>query len=123
MFAFYSVGVASETSAVFWDLANTTNSFYSRASIIFFALLFPAVSTMSEVPAMYAQRPIINRHMRAAMYHPLIEAAALTLVDAPITFVATTVFGVVIYFFAGLSRTAEQFLYVVDILFAHEHSH
>ena len=41
---------------------------------------------MAEIPSLYAQRAIVHRQMRGAMYHPFIEAAALTLVDIPITF-------------------------------------
>ena len=37
-------------------------------------LLFPALSSMAEIPALYGQRPIVSRHKKAAMYHPFIEA-------------------------------------------------
>ena len=44
------------------------------------------------------------------MYHPFIEAAAMTLVDIPITFVTLTVYCLVLYFVVGLQATAGQFL-------------
>jgi ATP-binding cassette subfamily G (WHITE) protein 2 (SNQ2) len=61
---------------------------------------------MTEIPALYAHRPITLRHKRAALYHPFIEAMALTLVDIPITIVAGAVSGVVLYFMIGLQRSA-----------------
>jgi ATP-binding cassette subfamily G (WHITE) protein 2 (SNQ2) len=61
---------------------------------------------MTEIPALYAQRPITLRHKRAALHHPFMEAMALTLVDIPITIVAGTVSGVVLYFMIGLQRSA-----------------
>jgi len=61
---------------------------------------------MSEIPALYSQRPIVQRHKNAALYHPFVEALALTLVDIPITFLTTVIFGVVIYFVVGLQRSA-----------------
>jgi ATP-binding cassette subfamily G (WHITE) protein 2 (SNQ2) len=61
---------------------------------------------MAEIPALYAQRPIVQRHKNAALYHPFVEALALTLVDVPITFVTTITFGVIVYFMVGLQRSA-----------------
>ena len=65
---------------------------------------------MSEIPTLYAHRPLVLRHQKAAMYHPFIEAAAMTLVDIPITFVTLTVYCLVLYFVVGLQASAGQFL-------------
>ena len=65
---------------------------------------------MSELPTLYAHRPLILRHKKAAMYHPFIEAAAMTLVDIPITFTTLTVYSIVLYFLVGLQASASQFL-------------
>ena len=64
---------------------------------------------MSEIPSLYAQRPIVHRHKNAALYHPFIEALASTLVDLPITFLSSAVFAIILYFLVGLQRTAGQF--------------
>jgi ATP-binding cassette subfamily G (WHITE) protein 2 (SNQ2) len=61
---------------------------------------------MAEIPALYAQRPIVQRHKKAALYHPFVEGLALTLVDIPITFATSVVFGVILYFMVGLQRSA-----------------
>jgi ATP-binding cassette subfamily G (WHITE) protein 2 (SNQ2) len=66
---------------------------------------------MAEIPALYGQRPIVLKQYRSAMYHPFVEAMALTLVDIPITFITLALFGIVLYFLVGLQRTASQFLY------------
>ena len=65
---------------------------------------------MSEIPTLYAHRPLILRHQKAAMYHPFIEAAAMTLVDIPISFVTLTAYSIVLYFLVGLQQSASQFL-------------
>ena len=65
---------------------------------------------MAEIPALFSQRPIVVKHAKAAMYHPFIEAAALTIVDIPITFFTIMAFSVIIYFMVGLQATASQFL-------------
>lgn len=65
---------------------------------------------MAEIPSLFGQRPIIFRHQKAAMYHPFIEAAALTLVDVPITFLTCLLFGTIIYESVRLQQSAGQFL-------------
>jgi len=65
---------------------------------------------MAEIPALYSQRPIVNRHHKSALYHPFVEAMALTLVDIPITLLTTFVFSIIIYFMVGLQTSAGQFL-------------
>ena len=109
---------------VFINSPEATAAYFSRGGVLFLyvhatymvealldrnlcsALLFSALTAMSEIPALYAQRPIILRHKHAAFYHPFIEGLALTLVDIPITFITSVVFGVILYFMVGLQRSA-----------------
>ncbi|KAG6897004.1 hypothetical protein C0992_004715 [Termitomyces sp. T32_za158] len=107
--AFLFVFQALIVGSVFFKSPEATSAFFSRGGVLFFAILFAALSSMAEIPALYAQRPIVHRHKIAALYHPFIEALALTLVDIPITFVTTFLFGVILYFMVGLQRTAGQF--------------
>jgi ATP-binding cassette subfamily G (WHITE) protein 2 (SNQ2) len=67
-------------------------------------------SFVAEIPSLFTQRPIVARHQKAALYHPFIEAVALTLVDVPITFVTTLVFSTIIYEAVRLQQSASQFL-------------
>lgn len=86
----------------------------ANAQIASSALLFAALSSMAEIPALFGQRPIVERHQKSAMYHPFIEAVALTLVDIPITFITIAIFSIMLYFIVGLQRSAGQFLYVLS---------
>lgn len=82
---------------------------------------------MAEIPALFGQRPIVHRHQKAAMYHPFVEGyvfhifllysiayidtrLALTLVDLPLTFLTSIIFGILLYFLVGLQLSAGQFL-------------
>ncbi|KAI9570995.1 ABC-2 type transporter-domain-containing protein [Boletus coccyginus] len=93
----------------FLQLSTNTTAYYSRGGVLFFAVFFPALFAMSEIPSLFALRPIVRRHHKAAMYHPFVEAIALTLVDVPITFVVLLLYCIVLYFLVGLQRTAGQF--------------
>ena len=78
------------------------------------SLLFAAISTLAEIPSLFGQRPIVLRHRKAAMYHPFVEALALTLVDVPMTFITIAVFSLVLYFVVGLQQSPAQFLCVLS---------
>ncbi|KAF7360014.1 Pleiotropic drug resistance ABC transporter [Mycena venus] len=107
LMSFFVQGVI--TGTVFLKAPESTSAFYSRGGVIFFALMFSAIASMAEIAALFQQRPIVLRQFKAALYHPFVEAVALTLVDLPITFVTMAVFAVTIYFLVGLQRTVDQF--------------
>lgn len=67
--------------SVFLNMPKDTSAYYSRGGTIFFAVLFGALSSMAELPALFGQRPIVARHHKAALYHPFIHAMATTVVD------------------------------------------
>ncbi|KAK0494589.1 pleiotropic drug resistance ABC transporter [Armillaria luteobubalina] len=91
--------------SVFMNSPETTEAFYSRGGVLFFVLLFSALTSMAEIPSLFSQRPIVERHKKAALYHPFVEAIASTLVDIPLTFVTSIVFGVVVYFMVKLQQS------------------
>lgn len=74
------------------------------------SVFLPALFSMSEIPALFSQRPIVLRQQRAAMYHPMVEALAMTLVDVPFTLITIILFSVIIYFIVKLQQSAAQFL-------------
>ena len=47
------------------------------------------------------------------MYHPMVEALALTLVDVPFTLATMILFTIIVYFIVGLQVSAAQFLCVI----------
>lgn len=115
--AFSFVFQALIMGSIFLKMKEETNAYFSRGGVLFFALLFSALATMAEIPALYAQRRIVLRHQKAALYHPFVEALAHTLVDVPITIAIISVFAVILYFMTGLQKSADQFfVFVLFIL-------
>ncbi|KAJ3555176.1 hypothetical protein NP233_g12270 [Leucocoprinus birnbaumii] len=90
-------------------MTDATNGYFSRGGVLFFSVFAPTLFSMSEIPSLFAQRPIVLRHAQAAMYHPFVEALALTLVDIPLTLITISLFIIVIYFVSGLQTSAWQF--------------
>ncbi|KAJ7649975.1 ABC-2 type transporter-domain-containing protein [Roridomyces roridus] len=95
--------------SIFVNSPESTSAFFGRGGVMFFAILFCALSSMAEIPALFAQRPIVLRQSKAALYHPFIDSVSLTLVDVPITLLSVTVFAILLYFIVGLQQTASQF--------------
>ncbi|KIP09940.1 hypothetical protein PHLGIDRAFT_102023 [Phlebiopsis gigantea 11061_1 CR5-6] len=102
---------------IFVQLKDSTSAFFSRGGVLFFSMLFAALTAMAEIPALFSQRPIVLRHYRAAMYHPFVESMALTFVDFPITFVTLLCFSIILYFLVGLQKTASQFFIFLLFVF------
>ncbi|KAF5011460.1 hypothetical protein FDECE_2425 [Fusarium decemcellulare] len=95
--------------SVFYDTPDATVGFYSKGAVLFMAILMNALTAISEINNLYAQRPIVEKHASYAFYHPAAEAISGIVADLPIKFLAGTAFNLILYFMAGLRREAGQF--------------
>ncbi|KAK9855241.1 hypothetical protein MYU51_002589 [Penicillium brevicompactum] len=96
-------------SSVFYNMKNNTASFYSRGSLLFFAVLINAFASSLEILAMYQQRPIVEKHAKYALYHPSAEAISGLIVELPSKVILAILFNVIIYFLPNLRRTPGHF--------------
>ncbi|KAF2866968.1 putative multidrug resistance ABC transporter [Massariosphaeria phaeospora] len=104
-------------SSVFYNLPADTSSFYSRAALLFFAILMNAFGSALEILTLYAQRPIVEKHSRYALYHPSAEAFASMLTDMPYKILNAITFNLVLYFMTNLRREPGRFFFFVLISF------
>ncbi|KAL2198143.1 ABC-2 type transporter-domain-containing protein [Corynascus similis CBS 632.67] len=104
-------------SSVFYDLQPNTDSFYQRGALLFFACLMNAFASALEILTLYAQRPIVEKHDRYALYHPSAEAVASMLCDMPYKIANTIVFNVTLYFMSNLRREPGAFFFFLLISF------
>ena len=104
-------------SSVFYNLKPDTASFYQRGALLFFACLMNAFASALEILTLYAQRPIVEKHARYALYHPSAEAVASMLCDMPYKLSNTIVFNVTLYFMSNLRREAGAFFFFLLISF------
>ncbi|KAL8972908.1 MAG: hypothetical protein Q9197_002572 [Variospora fuerteventurae] len=95
--------------SVFYDLDSTTNSFYSRGVLLFFAILLNAFSSFLEILTIYAQRPIVEKQSKYAFYHPSAEAIASMICDLPNKLLTSIFFNLTLYFMTHLRRTPSAF--------------
>lgn len=104
-------------SSVFYNMQQTTASFYSRSALIFFAILMNAFGSALEILTLYAQRPIVEKHSRYALYHPSAEAFASMLTDMPYKIVNAIMTNLVTYFMTNLRREPGNFFFFLLISF------
>lgn len=93
-------------SSVFYNLPQTTASFFQRGALLFFAILINAFSSALEILTLYAQRPIVEKHDRYALYHPSAEAFASMLTDMPYKIANSIVFNLVSPLLSGASHSS-----------------
>ncbi|RAH80019.1 hypothetical protein BO86DRAFT_420396 [Aspergillus japonicus CBS 114.51] len=102
--------------SVFYNLEDSTASFVDRCVLLFFAVLFNALSSALEILALYAQRPIVEKHAAYAFYHPMSEAVASMICDLPSKVLSTIGFNIPLYYMSNLRRDSDHV--VIYLLFA-----
>ncbi|KAL6170912.1 Multidrug resistance protein [Exserohilum turcicum] len=118
MSAFFANSImALIIGSVFYNLQETSGSFYSRSALLFFAILMSAFSSALEILTLYAQRSIVEKHSRYALYHPSAEAFASMLTDMPYKIVNAICFNLTLYFMTNLRREPGNFFFFLLISF------
>ncbi|KAF4944492.1 hypothetical protein FGADI_12668 [Fusarium gaditjirri] len=103
--------------SVFFNLDETSSSFFQRGALLFFAVLMNAFASALEILALYAQRPIVEKHSRYALYHPSAEAISSMLCDMPYKIANTIVFNITLYFMTNLKREPGAFFFFILMSF------
>ncbi|GAA5843073.1 hypothetical protein JCM11251_002723 [Rhodosporidiobolus azoricus] len=114
---FGNSAMALIVSSVFFDLPQSSSSFYSRGALLFFAILLNAFGSALEILTLYAQRPIVDKQARFAFYHPSAEAFGSMITDMPYKIVNAILFNNIIYWMTNLRRNAGNFFFFVLVSF------
>ena len=75
-----------------------------------------SVLSFPQILTLYAQRPIVEKHARYALYHPFAEAVSSMICDLPYKIVNAITFNLPLYFMTNLRREPEAFF--VFLLFS-----
>ncbi|KAK1248495.1 hypothetical protein MKX08_006715 [Trichoderma sp. CBMAI-0020] len=111
-------GMALIIGSVYYNLSEDASSFFQRGSLLFFACLMNAFASALEILTLYAQRPIVEKHARYALYHPSAEAISSMLCDLPYKVVNAIIFNITLYFMTNLRREVGPFFFFLLISFA-----
>lgn len=66
-------------------------------------------ANVGQILTLYAQRPIVEKHARYALYHPFAEAIASMLCDMPYKLLNSVTFNITLYFLTNLRREPGAF--------------
>jgi len=106
---FVQVALSLVIGSMFYNSPNTSNAFFQKGAVLFFAILMNAIITLNEIMLLYSHRPIVEKQARYAFVHPFTEALASILIDLPIKLARCTVFCIILYFLTNLRREPAQF--------------
>ncbi|KAH7327322.1 multidrug resistance protein CDR1 [Rhexocercosporidium sp. MPI-PUGE-AT-0058] len=101
--------LALVVGSMFFNLNQTTSSFYGRSVLIFLAILLNAFASALEILIIYDQRPMVEKHNRYGLYHPFAEAVASSICDLPFKIGNSISFNLVLYFMTNLRREPSAF--------------
>lgn len=103
-------------SSLFYNMSETTETFKGRAVVLFMAILFNAFASILEVMTLYAERPIVEKQARYALYRPSAEAYASVLIDLPMKVTGAIGFNLVFYFMTNLNRHPGNFFFYLFVV-------
>lgn len=103
--------------SIFYNSPNSSNAFFQKGAVLYFAVLMNALLTINEIMQLYAQRPVVEKQAGYAFAHPFVEALAGIIIDLPIKFARCAVFSIILYFMANLRREPSQFFIYFLFLF------
>jgi ATP-binding cassette subfamily G (WHITE) protein 2 (PDR) len=98
-------------SSVFYNLNQTTSSFYYRGAAMFFAVLFNAFASLLEIMSLFEARPIVEKHKKFALYRPAADAFASIISELPIKLLMSTGFNFIFYFMVNFRRNPGRFFF------------
>ncbi|MCJ1267220.1 hypothetical protein MMC22_007105 [Lobaria immixta] len=93
---------------LFRNQQRETKSFFILASALFYAVLVPALQSMSEFGNTFAQRPLVLKHKRYQFYRPLAYAFGLVVTDMVWKIVAIA-YNIPLYFLTNFQKTPSNF--------------
>ncbi|KAK6461713.1 multidrug resistance protein [Scheffersomyces coipomensis] len=104
-------------SSVFFNLQETTSSFYYRGAAMFFAVLFNAFSSVLEIMLVFISRPIVEKHKKYALYRPSADALAGIITQLPVKLCVAFSFNLVFYFMVHFRREPGAFFFYLLMCF------
>ncbi|KAK1966044.1 hypothetical protein LY78DRAFT_579238 [Colletotrichum sublineola] len=113
----YNIIVGLILGSMFFNLEADTATFYYRAGLIFFSLLFNAFASEMEVLTLYSQRPVIEKHNRYALYHQSAEAISSFVTELPYKIINVFTFNSILYFMANLNPGPDHFFFFCLVSF------
>lgn len=106
---FSTIVQALIAGSLFYNAPDNTGGLFVKSGACFFALLFNALLSMSEVTESFKGRPVLIKHKSFAYFHPAAFCIAQIAADIPVILVQVSAFSLILYFMVGLTISAGHF--------------
>ncbi|ODV59654.1 pleiotropic drug resistance family ABC transporter [Ascoidea rubescens DSM 1968] len=120
-----NTGMSFILGSMFYNLDQTTSSFFQRGAALFFAVLFNSFSSLLEIMSLYEARLVTEKHKMYALYHPSAASFSSILTEIPSKIITAIAFNLVYYFMVNFRRSAGHFFFyllnVITATFAMSH--
>jgi ATP-binding cassette subfamily G (WHITE) protein 2 (PDR) len=103
-------------ASIFYNLSQTTTSFYYRGAALFFAVLFNGFSSFLEIMSLFEARPVVEKHKQYALYHPSAEAMSSVISQIPFKLFTSMFFNLIYYFMVNFRRTPGNFFFYLFVI-------
>lgn len=95
--------------SLMYNITTETVGAFSKGGVIFFSCLYFSLMTLAETPALFLDKPILNKQYGYKLYHPSAELLAKQLIQFPVRLIAITCFAIILYFLTNLKVEAGAF--------------
>ncbi|KAI5464260.1 ABC-2 type transporter-domain-containing protein [Mariannaea sp. PMI_226] len=106
------------SGSLFYNAPGNSAGLFIKSGACFFAVLFNALLSMSEVTDSFTGRPVLLKHKSFAFFHPAAFCIAQIAADIPIILVQVSGFSLVLYFMVHLTMSASAFFTFWIVLIA-----
>ncbi|KAG0172189.1 hypothetical protein DFQ30_011013 [Apophysomyces sp. BC1015] len=105
------------TASCFYKMPLSGTGAFSRGGALFFALLFNALISQTELVRYLTGRPILEKHKQYALYRPSAFYIAQVIIDIPYAVAQVLLFEICSYFMMGLHLSVNRFFTYFIVLF------
>ncbi len=113
-----TIAISLIVGGVFLNLPETAAGAFTRGGVLFIGLLFNALTAFNELPTQMGGRPVLFKQMNYAFYRPSALSLAQLFADIPLSVSRILLFSIILYFMAGLQRTAGAFFTFFIIVYS-----
>ncbi|ODV63548.1 plasma membrane ATP-binding cassette transporter [Ascoidea rubescens DSM 1968] len=95
--------------SMFYKIPSGTDGVYSRGGLLFYCLLFCALTSLAEIAHSFEHRPIVVKQKTYSMYHLSAEALQEIVTEIPIKFIGVIILCLTSYWMPHLKHEAGAF--------------
>ncbi|OWB69880.1 hypothetical protein B5S30_g5316 [[Candida] boidinii] len=103
--------------SMYYHIPQSTSGVYSRGGLLFYVLVFCAVTSLAEISHSFSHRPILVKQRSYSMYHLSAEALQEIITEIPAKLIAVVLLCIITYWMPNLKHEAGAFFMYTLFLF------